>query len=225
LDASHSFDDDGVATRPNVFVENGVLKNYSLGVYSARKLGMKTTGNAGGMHNLIIQPGNKDLHALLKTMDKGLLITEMMGQGVNLVTGDYSRGATGFWIEHGEIQYPVHEITVAGKLQEAYQKMIEIIESQGGKEIEPEDIKIGKYSYDFLSTKSGVVADIDNVFISRIARIAGAPHDKGAGIYLYKHLEDKVKKDEKLFTIYAESNHKLEYAKDVAKSARLFTVK
>lgn len=107
----------------------------------------------------------------------------------------------------------------------AYQKMIEIIESQGGKEIEPEDIKIGKYSYDFLSTKSGVVADIDNVFISRIARIAGAPHDKGAGIYLYKHLEDKVKKDEKLFTIYAESNHKLEYAKDVAKSARLFTVK
>ncbi|OGT43366.1 MAG: metalloprotease PmbA [Gammaproteobacteria bacterium RIFCSPHIGHO2_12_FULL_37_34] len=123
---SAPFDDDGVATRPNVFIENGVLQQYSLGVYSARKLGMKTTGNAGGMHNFIIRPGTKDLAALLKTMDKGLLITEMMGQGVNLVTGDYSRGVTGFWIEHGDIQYPVHEITVAGKLQDIYKKIVEV---------------------------------------------------------------------------------------------------
>lgn len=123
---SAPFDDDGVATRPNIFIEEGVLRNYSLGVYSARKLGLKTTGNAGGMHNLTIRPGEKDLTALLKTMGTGLLITELMGQGVNIITGDYSRGASGYWVEGGEIQYPVHEITVAGKLQDLYARVVEV---------------------------------------------------------------------------------------------------
>jgi len=120
------FDDEGVATRDNVFIENGVLQQYCLGVYSARKLGMKTTGNAGGVHNLIVKPGNKTLADLLKTMGKGLLVTETMGNGANLVTGDYSRGVSGFWVENGEIQYPVQEITVAGKLQDLYAGIQEI---------------------------------------------------------------------------------------------------
>jgi PmbA protein len=129
------FDSDGVATRPNVFIEDGILRQYSLGVYSAKKLGMTTTGNAGGVHNLIVQPGTKDLTALLKSMDRGLLITEMMGNGTNLITGDYSRGAGGYWVEHGEIQYPVHEITVAGKLQDMYARIVDIgndVDVRGG---------------------------------------------------------------------------------------------
>jgi len=123
---STPFDDDGVATRDNTFLEKGILKNYSLGVYSGRKLGMPTTGNAGGVHNLFISTGNNDLAALLKKMDKGLLITELMGNGANIVTGDYSRGAAGFWIENGEIQYPVEEITIAGKLQDMYSNLVEV---------------------------------------------------------------------------------------------------
>ena len=107
----------------------------------------------------------------------------------------------------------------------AYSKMVEIIKAQNGKEIAAEDIKIGKYSYDVLSSKSGRVIAIDNILISRIARIAGAPKDKGAGIYLYKHVGYKVKKGEKLFTIYSESKHEFEYARDVAKSARVFVVR
>lgn len=120
------FDGDGVLTRQNVFVADGVLQQYALGVYSARKLGMKTTANGGGAHNLVIRPGQKDFQALLKTMDKGLLVTELMGQGVNIVTGDYSRGASGYWVEHGEIQYPVHEITIAGKLQDMFRGIVEV---------------------------------------------------------------------------------------------------
>lgn len=120
------FDDDGVATRDNIFIEDGILRSYCLGVYSARKLQMKTTGNAGGVHNLMIKHGDKNLAALLKTMDTGLLITEMMGNGVNLITGDYSRGVGGFWVEKGEIQYPVQEITVAGKLQNMYAGIQEV---------------------------------------------------------------------------------------------------
>lgn len=123
---SSPFDGDGVATRENVFIEDGVLTNYILGVYSARKLGMKTTGNAGGVHNLVVKTGNKNFTELLKTMNTGLVITEMMGNGVNLVTGDYSRGVGGFWVENGEIQYPVHEITIAGKLQDMYAGIVEI---------------------------------------------------------------------------------------------------
>lgn len=120
------FDDDGVATRPNVFVNNGVLTSYVLGVYSARKLGMKTTGNSGGVHNLFITHGNNNLSGLLKKMDKGLLVTELMGHGVNIITGDYSRGCAGFWVEHGEIQYPVEEITIAGNLRDMYLNLVEV---------------------------------------------------------------------------------------------------
>lgn len=120
------FDFDGVKTRPNVFIENGVLRNYALNVYSARQLGMKTTGNGGGTHNLTIKPGDKDLSGLMKTMGKGLLITELMGQGVNILTGDYSRGASGYWIENGEIQFPVSEVTVAGKLQDIYRHLVAV---------------------------------------------------------------------------------------------------
>lgn len=123
---SAPFDEDGIATRENVFVEDGILTNYILSVYSARKLNMKTTGNCGGVHNLTISTGNKNLSELLKTMGKGLLITEMMGNGTNLVTGDYSRGVAGFWIENGEIQYPVHEITVAGNLKDMYARIREV---------------------------------------------------------------------------------------------------
>lgn len=123
---SAPFDDDGVATRPNVFVDQGVLQTYSLGTYSARKLGLKSTGNAGGVHNLFVTTGEKDLPQLLKSMGTGLLVTELMGQGVNLVTGDYSRGAAGFWVEKGEIQYPVEEITIASNLQDMYMNMVEV---------------------------------------------------------------------------------------------------
>ena len=107
----------------------------------------------------------------------------------------------------------------------AYSKMVEIIKAQNGKEIAAEDIRIGRYHHDALSTKSGRVSDIDNIAISRIARIAGAPRDKGAGIYLYKHVNDKVKRGEKLFTIYSESKHEFEYAKDVAKNSKVFVIK
>ncbi|GMR07104.1 MAG: metalloprotease PmbA [Gammaproteobacteria bacterium] len=117
---SAPFDSEGVATRQRLLVEDGILQGYVLDSYSARKLGMTSTGNAGGVHNLLIRPGEHDLEGLLKEMDTGLLLTEVMGQGVNIVTGDYSRGATGFWVEAGEIQYPVEEITVAGNLKELF---------------------------------------------------------------------------------------------------------
>lgn len=114
------------------------------------------------------------------------------------------------------------ELLDSGK---AYAKMVEIIKAQNGNETAAEDIKIGKYSFDVLSAKSGKAIDIDNVLVSRIARIAGAPHDKGAGIYLYKHIGSKVKRGEKMFTIYSESRHEFEYAKDVAKSSKVFVVR
>jgi PmbA protein len=124
--ASEPFDSNGVATRENTFIEQGILQSYLLGVYSARKLGLKSTGNADGVHNLTISTNHADLASLLAKMDKGLLITELMGQGVNIVTGDYSRGASGFWVENGKIQYPVHEITVASRLQDMYSNIIGI---------------------------------------------------------------------------------------------------
>lgn len=115
--ASGPFDDDGVATVDRNVVENGVVQGYFLGSYSARKLGLRTTGNAGGAHNLIMQNGAAvGFDALLQQMGTGLLVTELLGQGVNAVTGDYSRGASGFWVENGEIRYPVEEITIAGNL-------------------------------------------------------------------------------------------------------------
>jgi PmbA protein len=103
-------------------VDAGVVQGYFLSSYSARKLGMRTTGNAGGAHNLVLssrttQPGD-DLVAMLRQLDRGLFVTELMGQGVNMVTGDYSRGAAGFWVERGRIVHPVHEVTIAGNLRE-----------------------------------------------------------------------------------------------------------
>ena len=118
--ASGAFDGEGVKTQRRTIVDHGVLQGYFLGSYSARKLGMRTTGNAGGTHNLIVQPGELDFEGLLKKMNRGLLVTELLGSGVNAVTGDYSRGAAGFWVEHGEIQYPVEEFTIAGNLKEMY---------------------------------------------------------------------------------------------------------
>jgi len=123
---SAPFDGDGVATRRHHLVKDGVVQSYILDAYSACKLGMQTTGNAGGVHNLVIQPGGLDLAGLLKQMGSGLLVTEMMGQGINMVPGDYSRGAAGFWVEGGEIQYPVHEITVAGNLKQMFQQIISV---------------------------------------------------------------------------------------------------
>lgn len=129
--ASSPFDDEGVQTQRRVIVENGVLRGYFLGSYSARKLGLRTTGNAGGNHNLILKPsggqsGELDFAGLLKTMSRGLLVTELLGQGVNAVTGDYSRGAAGFWVEHGEIQYPVQEITIAGNLKDMFRNIVAV---------------------------------------------------------------------------------------------------
>ena len=124
--ASSPFDDEGVRTRRRAVVEDGVLRGYFLGSYSARKLGMQTTGNAGGTHNLIVQPGELDFNGLLRSMQRGLLVTELLGHGVNPVTGDYSRGAAGFWVEHGEIQYPVEEITIAGNLRDMYKHIVAV---------------------------------------------------------------------------------------------------
>lgn len=116
--ASRPFDSDGVATSARSIVADGVVNAYFLSAYSARKLGMQTTANAGGAHNLVVRPGEQDLAGLIRQMDRGLLVTELLGQGVNYVTGDYSRGAAGFWVEHGEIQHAVEEITIAGNLAE-----------------------------------------------------------------------------------------------------------
>lgn len=114
---SASFDSDGVATRDRDVVADGILQGYFLSAYTARKLGMQTTGNAGGSHNLIIEPGELDRAGLLARMGRGLLVTELLGHGINYVTGDYSRGAAGYWVENGQIAYPVEEITIAGNLK------------------------------------------------------------------------------------------------------------
>lgn len=125
--ASGPFDDEGVQTRKRDVVRNGVLQGYFLGSYSARKLGMTTTGNAGGCHNLVLQPTVKDdFVALLRRLGTGLLVTDLIGQGTNLTTGDYSRGAAGFWVQNGEIVHPVEEITIAGNLKEMYLGMVAV---------------------------------------------------------------------------------------------------
>ena len=120
---STAFDSEGVATRNRELVADGVLQGYVLGSYSARKLALETTGNAGGVHNLIVAPGMLDREQLLAQMDTGLLVTELMGQGINPVTGDYSRGAAGFWVQNGKVQFPVHEVTVAGNLKEMFRSI------------------------------------------------------------------------------------------------------
>jgi PmbA protein len=122
--ASSPFDDEGVATRRRMVVRNGVLEGYFLGCYAARKLGMPSTGNAGGNHNLTLLPTGGDFRDMLRRLDRGLLVTELLGHGINLVTGDYSRGAAGYWVEGGEIAYPVEEITVAGNLREMFRSIV-----------------------------------------------------------------------------------------------------
>ena len=124
--ASSPFDDEGVATRARDIVQNGVLQGYFLGSYSARKLGLRSTGNAGGNHNLSMDSTDGDLSALLKQMGTGLLVTDLLGQGVNMVTGDYSRGAAGYRVENGEISHPVQEITVAGNLKDMFRNIVAI---------------------------------------------------------------------------------------------------
>ena len=117
---SSAFDGEGVATRDSALVSGGVLQRYILGSYSARRLGLATTGNAGGVHNLQVAANAGDRASLLAGMGTGLLVTELMGQGVNSVTGDYSRGAAGFWVENGQIAYPVDGITIAGNLKQMF---------------------------------------------------------------------------------------------------------
>jgi len=127
---SSPFDDEGVRTVKREVVRNGVVEGYFLSSYSARKLGMKTTGNAGGAHNLSVVSSltkkNDDFEAMLRKLGKGLLVTELMGQGVNYVTGDYSRGASGFWVENGVIQYPVQEITIAGNMKSMLEQIVAV---------------------------------------------------------------------------------------------------
>ncbi len=118
--ASGAFDDEGVATRERDVVAEGVLQGYFLGSYAARKLGLRSTGNAGGNHNLVLESGGLDFDGLLREMGTGLLVTELLGHGINPVTGDYSRGAAGFWVEGGEIRHPVEEVTIASNLKEMF---------------------------------------------------------------------------------------------------------
>jgi PmbA protein len=135
---SSPFDNEGVATQSRTLVKDGVLQGYVLSSYSARKLGMQSTGNAGGNHNLIVSHSDLDFNAMLKTMDTGLLITELLGHGINMVTGDYSRGAAGFWVEKGVIVHAVEEITIAGNLADMFKQIVAIGNDtlvQGSKQI------------------------------------------------------------------------------------------
>ncbi|MGJ8691072.1 MAG: metalloprotease PmbA [Thalassotalea sp.] len=124
--ASSAFDSEGVATKDCNIITDGQLATYLLSSYSARKLGLETTGHAGGIHNWLVSANGGDFDAMLKTLGTGLLVTELMGQGVNVVNGDYSRGAAGFWVENGEIAYPVSEITIAGNLQDMFKGIVAV---------------------------------------------------------------------------------------------------
>ena len=142
--ASAPFDAEGVATRPRDLVSGGVLQSYVLDSYSACRLGLETTGNAGGVRNLAIDSGGLDFAALLKQMHRGLVVTELMGHGVNPVTGDYSRGAAGFWVEGGEIRFPVEEITVAGNLRQMFLDLVAV----GNDTDHPSSIRTGSWLVD-----------------------------------------------------------------------------
>lgn len=122
--ASRNFDANGVATKQRDLIDSGVLKGFILSVYSARRLGMEATGNAGGAHNLFVKPTDHSFEQALKEMGTGLYVTSVMGQGVNVVNGDYSRGASGFWVENGEIQFPVNELTIAGNLRDMFRNVV-----------------------------------------------------------------------------------------------------
>jgi PmbA protein len=136
--ASSPFDSEGVATRDRDVVRDGVVQGYFLSTYSGRKLGMRSTGNAGGNHNLIVPASGGNFEALLRKMDTGLLVTELLGHGLNMVTGDYSRGAAGFWVENGRIVYPVEEITIAGNLKDMFKGIVAIgtdVETRGSRQV------------------------------------------------------------------------------------------
>jgi PmbA protein len=149
--ASAAYDNEGVATVNRTYISDGVLQSYVLDSYSARKLGLQTTGNAGGVRNLRIGCGVLDRAALLKKMDRGLLVTELMGQGVNMVTGDYSRGAAGYWVENGEIQYPVEEITIAGNMKEMFMGLQEV-----GSDVETRSsVQTGSWLIDRMTIAGG----------------------------------------------------------------------
>ncbi len=139
--ASAPFDNEGVATRANSIIESGVLRTYLLDSYSARKLGMQTTGHAGGVRNVRIDNTGETMEQLMDRMQSGLIVTELMGQGSNLVTGDYSRGAAGFWVEDGRIAYPVSEITVAGNLRDMFDGLLAV----GGDNDIPGSIDTGSW--------------------------------------------------------------------------------
>ncbi len=153
--ASSPFDSEGVATQSRQLIENGVLQGYVLSSYSARKLGMQTTGNAGGSHNLIVQPAGipTDLSfaGLLKMMGTGLLVTEVLGHGLNMVTGDYSRGAAGFWVENGVIAYPVEEITIAGNLGDMLKQIVAI----GNDSLKHSSKKVGSILIEHMTVAAG----------------------------------------------------------------------
>lgn len=136
--SSAPFDSEGVATQEREVVKDGVVQGYFLGSYSARKLGMSSTGNAGGNHNLIVPSTGESFVELLKKMGTGLVVTELLGHGLNMVTGDYSRGAAGFWVENGVIAYPVEEITIAGNLAEMFKGIVAIgtdVETRGSRRV------------------------------------------------------------------------------------------
>ena len=123
---SSAFDGDGLATYAKPFVEKGELVSYVLGTYAGRKLGLPSTANSGGVHNLFVTHGDEDQAALLRRMGRGLLVTELMGSGLNMVTGDYSRGAAGFWVENGEIQFAVQEVTIAGNMRDMFKQIVAV---------------------------------------------------------------------------------------------------
>ena len=144
---SAAFDNEGVATAPRDIVRDGVLQSYVLGSYSARRLKMETTGNAGGVHNLTIDPGEQNLEAMIKGIKSGLLVTELIGFGVNTVTGDYSRGAAGLWIENGEVVHPVEEVTIAGNLKDIFRNIVAV-----GSDVDPRrNIRCGSIRVDGLT--------------------------------------------------------------------------
>ncbi|HDL6201631.1 TPA: metalloprotease PmbA, partial [Mannheimia haemolytica] len=125
--ASSAFDSEGVITQDREIITDGILQTYLMTSYSGRKMGLKSTGHAGGIHNWLVKPNRTGgLNSLLKEMGTGLLVTEMLGSTINSVTGEYSRGAAGFWVENGEIQYPVAEITIAGQLQDMYKNLVAV---------------------------------------------------------------------------------------------------
>ncbi|MDY6943361.1 MAG: metalloprotease PmbA [Pseudomonadota bacterium] len=148
---SAAFDGEGVATAPRDLISDGVLQGYVLDSYSARRLNMETTGNAGGVHNLVVEPGTQDQTSLLQSMGTGLWVTELMGQGINMVTGDYSRGAAGYWVENGEVVHPVEEITVAGNLRDMFRQILAV-----GNDVDLRgNIRCGSLLVDGLTIASG----------------------------------------------------------------------